>query len=69
MEIYQQFLNKINVNNFKQDGGVEEHALIFSWKNTKIITSCCTTIDKRMLKPTMRTRYLMSKNKGEAATR
>ena len=32
-----------------QNGGVEEHMLIFSWKKSKITTHCWTTINRRVL--------------------
>ena len=40
----------------------------FSCENTKITTSCCTTIDRRMWEPTKK-RHPMSKDKWESTTR
>ena len=37
-----------------QDGGVEGYVLIFSCKNSKIITHCWTTDSRRMMNPTKR---------------
>ena len=51
-----------------QGGGVEGRALIFSCKNSKITTCCCTTMDRRMLDPTKKS-YPMSKGKGEIPAR
>ena len=52
----------------QQDGGVEEHALFFSCKNSKITIHCCATVDRRMLDPTKKL-YPTSKGKGEAPAR
>ena len=50
------------------DGEVEGSELIFSWEDSKITTLCWTTMDKRMLDPTKKKRYPISKGK-EALTR
>ena len=50
------------------DGEVEGSELIFSWEDSKITTLCWTTMDKRMLDPTKKKRYPISKGK-EAPTR
>ena len=46
------------------DGRVEGHALIFSWKNSKITSHSWTTIDRRILVPTKES-YAMSRGEGE----
>ena len=50
------------------DGRVEGCAFISSCENTKITTSCWTTIARRMLEPTKK-RYSTSKDKEEATVR
>ena len=37
-----------------QDGRVEGHVLIFSCENSRITTLCCTSINRRMLDPTIK---------------
>ena len=51
-----------------QDGRVEGRALISSWDNNKIPTSCWITMDRTMQEPIKKI-YPTSKNKGEATTR
>ena len=46
----------------------QEDMLTSSFENTKIATSCGTTIDRRMVEPTKK-RYPTSKDKGEATAR
>ena len=41
-----------------QHGRVEGHVLISSCESTKIATSCCATINRRMLEPTKKKKIL-----------
>ena len=52
---------------FFQNISLEEHALNFPFKNSKIATTCLTTIDRRMLDLTKK-RFPVSRGKGEAPT-
>ena len=47
-----------------QDGEVEGHALIFSWKNTKTTISCWTIIDRIILEPTKKTPYIQGQSRS-----
>ena len=47
---------------------VEQEDILTSSENTKIATSCGTTIDKRVVEPT-KERYPTSKDEEEAAAR
>ena len=51
-----------------QDGGVEGRAFISVSESTKITTSCCMAIHRRMLEPTKK-RQPTSKDKEEATAR
>ena len=58
--------NIISFPRLVQDGGVEGHALIFSWDSTKISTSFWETIDRKTLEPIKKKKELRnptSKNK------
>ena len=49
---------------YMQDGGVEGHVLIFSLRNTKIATSCWTTINRRIVEPTKKILYVQWQRKS-----
>ena len=51
-----------------QEDGVEGRVPIFFWENSKIITHCWTTIDRRMFDP-IKKRHPISKGKDEAPAR